>query len=75
MQRSKQLSAQPIHPAAADTRADQPCDSPEPGQHRRTNDQHLKRGETDAKKIANSPHNSRFKISSLQLLRECCSSS
>jgi hypothetical protein len=65
MQRSKPLNAQPIHPAAADTRADQPCNCPEPGKHRRPNDQHLKRGETDAKKIANSPHNSRLKISSL----------
>ena len=68
MRRSKQLSAQPIHRAAPDARVDQPRSCPEPGKHRQPNDQHLKRGETDVKKIANSPHNSRFKISSLQLL-------
>jgi len=67
---SKQLSAQPIHRAAADARADQPRNCSETGKHRQPNDQHLKSGETDAKKIANSPHNLRFKISSLQLLGE-----
>jgi hypothetical protein len=75
MRRTKQLGAQPNNLAAADARTDQPRNGPEPGKHSRPNDQHLKRGETDAKKIANSPRISRFKISSLQLLEECRSSS
>jgi hypothetical protein len=66
MQRSEHSSAQPNNPAAAaDARVDQPRNCPEPGKHHRSNDQQLKRGEADVKKIANSPHNSRFKISSL----------
>jgi hypothetical protein len=67
MQPSEQPNAQPNNLAAADARVDHPCNRPEPGKHRRFNDQHLKRGETDVKKIANSPHDLRFKISSLQL--------
>ena len=46
----------------------------DPGR-RWANDQHLKRGESNTKKIENSPRISRFKISSLQLLGECRSSS
>ena len=74
MQRSEHSSVRPNNPAAADTRADQHCNRPEPGKHHRSNNQHLKRGETDAKKIANSPHNSLFKISSLQLPGDPCRS-
>ncbi|MEA5416617.1 hypothetical protein [Synechococcus sp. BA-132 BA5] len=70
MRWSKQLSAQPNNLTAADARVDQPCNCQKPGKHNRPNDQHLKGGETDAKKIANSPHILRFKISSLQLLAE-----
>jgi hypothetical protein len=68
-------SAQPNNLAAADARTDQPCNNPEPGEHSRRNDQHLKRGESNTKKIENSPHNLRFKISSLQHLGEPRSSS
>jgi hypothetical protein len=35
--------------ATADTRTDQPPNCPEPGKHRRPNDQHLKRGENNTK--------------------------
>jgi hypothetical protein len=74
MQPSDLPNAQPINPAAADTRVDQPCNRLEPGKHHRSNDQQLKRGEADVKKIANSPQNSRFKISSLQLPGDPCRS-
>jgi len=75
MRRSKQLNPQPNNLVAADARVDQPGNGPEPGKHRRPNDQHLKRGESNTKEIENSPRISRFKISSLQLLGECRSSS
>jgi hypothetical protein len=49
MEPSEHSSAQPIHPATADARVDQPCNRLEPGKQHRSNDQQLKRGETDAK--------------------------